>query len=304
MATYPNNYRTGVGFLPNYTFFGIIPYYIYNAELGTGAGSRLNWLIGSDGGGFPKTSSAPDGYDMKTPFPPVKAGGISAWNDPVAQLSMTGALLQGGPMEGTGSMEFTVPDGSLSMVISMSGNVAIATLTGESMVLRLTVGLSGNGAFQLTGTNNLALIVPFEGAGTVLTMGAGATDLRGLLSMEGEWSPFTELSPEGLANAVWSSLAAQYNDAGTMGNKLNSASAAGDPWGADLSSYPAGTAGSHLAILAKINRNKTISDPATGILTVYDDDGVTPLLTAQLYKDAAGSETYSGTGVERRERLA
>lgn len=130
-------------------------------------------------------------------------------------------------MEGSGSMEFTAPDGSLSLVISMSGNVAIATLTGDSMVLRLTVGLDGTGAFQLTGTNNLALIVPFEGAGTVLTMGAGATDLRGLLSMEGEWTPFTELSPEGLANAVWSSLAAQYNDAGTMGNKLNTASSGG-----------------------------------------------------------------------------
>lgn len=227
MATYPNNYRTGVGFLPNYTFFGIIPYYIYNAELGTGAGSRLNTQIGTDGNGFKRTSSAPDGYGMKAPFPPVKAGGISAWNDPIAQLSMTGALLQGGPMEGSGSMEFTAPDGSLSLVISMSGNVAIATLTGDSMVLRMTVGLNGTGAFQLTGTNNLALIVPFEGAGTVLTMGAGATDLRGLLSMEGEWTPFTELSPEGLANAVWSSLAAQYNDAGTMGNKLNTASSGG-----------------------------------------------------------------------------
>lgn len=103
---------------------------------------------------------------------------------------------------------------------------------------------------------------------------------------------------------VLDALSTQYNKPNTIGAKINSASAAGDPWGTDLSSYPAGTAGSHLAILAKINRNKTISDPVTGILTVYDDDGVTPLLTAQLYKDAAGTENYSGTGVERRERLA
>lgn len=303
MATYPNNYRTGVGFLPNYTFFGIIPYYVYNAELGTGAGSRLNTQIGTDGNGFKRTSSAPDGYGMKAPFPPVKAGGISAWNDPIAQLSMTGALLQGGPMEGSGSMEFTAPDGSLSLVISMSGNVAIATLTGDSMVLRMTVGLNGTGAFQLTGTNNLALIVPFEGAGTVLTMGAGATDLRGLLSMEGEWTPFTELSPEGLANAVWSSLASQYNISGTIGNKINSASAAGDPWSADLSSYGIGTAGYLMALQAKIARNKMITDPSTGVLTVFDDDGATPLLTANIFKDAAGTTPYNGTGAERRERL-
>lgn len=226
MATYPNNYRTGVGFISNYTFFGIVPYYVYNAELGTGAGSRLNWQIGTDGGGFARTSSAPDGYGMSTPFPPIKAGGISAWNDPVADMQMTGALLQGGPMEGSTTITFG-QSGNLSMVVGMSGTSAVVTLTGNSMVLRLTVGLDGTGAFTLTGTNNLSMIVPFEGAGTVLTMGVGSTDLRGRLSMEGEWTPFTDLSPENLARAVWDALASQYNDSGTMGNKLNTASSGG-----------------------------------------------------------------------------
>lgn len=273
MATYPNNYRTGVGFLPNYSYYGIFPFFLYNAELGTGAGSRLNTQIGTDGNGFKRTSSAPDGYGMKAPFQPVKAGGISAWNDPIAQLSMTGALLQGGPMEGTGSMEFTVPDGSLSLVISMSGNVAIATLTGDSMVLRMTVGLNGTGAFQLTGTNNLALIVPFEGAGTVLTMGAGATDLRGLLSMEGEWTPFTELSPEGLANAVWGALASANNDAGTMGELLNSAGAAADP------------------LLGVVEGTLTLRDVQRIVLAV---------LAGQVTGAGSGTETFKGQGGENR----
>lgn len=231
MATYPNNYRTGVGFLPNYTFFGIIPYYVYNAELGTGAGSRLNTQIGTDGNGFKRTSSAPDGYGMKAPFPPVKAGGISAWNGPVVQLSMTGALIQGGPMEGTADITFS-QSGALSMVVSMAGTAAVVTLTGDNMVLRMTVGLNGTGAFQLTGTNNLALIVPFEGIGSVVTMGVGSTDLRELLSLSGEWTPFTELSPEGLANAVWSSLVSQYQDDGTMGKALSTASSGGVDLGA------------------------------------------------------------------------
>ena len=42
--------------------------------------------------------------------------------------------------------------------------------------------------------------------------------------MQGEWTPYTELSPENLARAVWDALATQFNDAGTMGNKLNAAS--------------------------------------------------------------------------------
>lgn len=226
MATYPNNYRTGVGFLPNYTFFGIIPYYVYNAELGTGTGSRLNWQIGTDGGGFARTSSAPDGYGMKTPFPPIKAGGISAWNDTITNFQMSAALIQGGPMEGTATITIDQA-GGLSMVVGLSGSAAVVTLTGNSMVLRMTVGLTGSGAFQLTGDNNLALIVPFEGAGTVMTMGPGGTDLRERLSMSGEWTPFTDLSPENLAREVWNALLSQYQGDGTAGKALSTASSGG-----------------------------------------------------------------------------
>jgi len=42
--------------------------------------------------------------------------------------------------------------------------------------------------------------------------------------MTGEMTPFTELSPENLAKAVWSALASENNDIGTMGAKLNTAS--------------------------------------------------------------------------------
>jgi hypothetical protein len=53
-----------------------------------------------------------------------------------------------------------------------------------------------------------------------------------------------------------------------------------------------------------ILRNKTITDPATGLMTVYDTDGATPLLTAALFQDAAGTTPYAGAGAERREKLA
>ena len=41
---------------------------------------------------------------------------------------------------------------------------------------------------------------------------------------------------------------------------------------------------------------KRILDQATGIFTIYEVDGVTPWLTAQTYKDAAGTQPYDGTG--------
>lgn len=59
-----------------------------------------------------------------------------------------------------------------------------------------------------------------------------------------------------------------------------------------------------VALIEKLLRNKLVTDPGTGVATLYDDDSVTPLLTAQLYETAAGGQTYRGQGAERRERLA
>ena len=159
-------------------------------------GARFNRFVSET---TDKRAGVPNGY--AAPVLPVKPGGMSSLRG-ILTVGGSGDMLQGGPMDGTGSMTFT-QSGGLSLVISMSANQSVVTLTGNSMVLRLTVGLNGTGAFQLTGDNNLALIVPFEGAGSVLTMGGGASDLRGLLSMEGEWTPFTALSPEGLVAAMW-----------------------------------------------------------------------------------------------------
>ena len=61
---------------------------------------------------------------------------------------------------------------------------------------------------------------------------------------------------------------------------------------------------SKATLAAAILRNKTITDPTTGVMTVYADDGVTPLLTGQLYEDVGGSKQYRGSGADRRERLA
>jgi hypothetical protein len=102
------------------------------------------------------------------------------------------------------------------------------------------------------------------------------------------------------AAAVWSALASAFDVVGTMGNKLNSAGSAGDPWTALVDGELAGTT---LAKLKHILSYKTITDPVTGIMTVYDTDGTTPLLTAQLYQDADGTIKYKGSGAELRERL-
>lgn len=59
-----------------------------------------------------------------------------------------------------------------------------------------------------------------------------------------------------------------------------------------------------MSVAHAILRNKTVTNPATGVMTVYDVDGVTPLYTANLYENSSTSQAYRGQGAERRERLA
>lgn len=71
------------------------------------------------------------------------------------------------------------------------------------------------------------------------------------------------------------------------------------PESAQLMGIPSAT----ITRTEKLLRNKMITDPATGVLTIYDDDGTTPLVSGDIFEDAAGSQPYRGQGAERRERL-
>jgi hypothetical protein len=58
-----------------------------------------------------------------------------------------------------------------------------------------------------------------------------------------------------------------------------------------------------LKVVSQILRNKQKTDPATGMMTVYDDDGTTVLFTANIYEDADGATAYRGQGAERKDKL-
>lgn len=55
-------------------------------------------------------------------------------------------------------------------------------------------------------------------------------------------------------------------------------------------------------LVRMIQTNRLETNPTTGVLTIYDDND-SVLLTAQLYEDVAGSQTYQGQGAERRNKL-
>ena len=219
MALYPNNLRTASGWIQTRQL-GRPHLYTYS----TAPGQRRNIFTGA----IPKTSSVPEGYATHGALvQPYVAGAMGAVR-PTIELSGSGDALAGGPMEGTGTVALTADDGNLSLIVALDGTATL-TLSSGGVDLKLTVGMDGTGSITLTGdASNLAMIVPFEGAGGITL--AGTSDLRGRLSLEGDFNLPAEFSAEALASAVWDAEAANYGTAGTMGEKVNDAGSASNPW--------------------------------------------------------------------------
>jgi len=201
-------------------------------------------------GGLPTTTAIPEGYlHPNSWLMPYDLGSMTTSNlNGVAILSSTGVS-------------------GLASTVTMSGE-GLLTATG-GLLAGIELSISGSGNLSAIGGGLLEAIVTMAGTGA-LTGALGAT--AGLtVTMEGVGS--LTASPQGtgemvieiyvnqsqatvdqIVAAVWSSLAAEYNVSGTMGNKLNGAGSAGDPWTTDLSSYTtAGTAG---ALMKKASKPK------------------------------------------------
>jgi hypothetical protein len=145
-------------------------------------------------------------------------------------------------MTGSGSLS-----ADAALVVSM-----LASLTGSGTVSAGITGQKGMTA-SMTGTGTLAgnmtafanMIAELIGEG-VLSAGISATaEMSVDLIVTG-----TGLTTSNVGAAVWSALASLNNEPLTMGNKLNNAASAGDPWSTELPGSYAGTEAG--AILAQI----------------------------------------------------
>lgn len=111
----------------------------------------------------------------------------------------------------------------MQLVVSM-----IATALGEatsSANLNAALGLSGSASGEAT---HNAIITALAWAIGQANGEAMATLVRYATGeLRGSITPFTELSPEGLAAAVWNSLVTSYQEDGSMGKALGTASSGG-----------------------------------------------------------------------------
>lgn len=155
--------------------------------------------------------------------------------------TLSGSAAMGRAIASNLSGSGTISTANLSLIVQLVCNTlsGSGTLTASmSGIVQLASNLAGVGA--LTASLNLLASIICNISGTS-TLTAG---LRGTASLEADITPFTALSPESLAASLWNSLAASFDDPGTMGEIMNSIGAGADPWNTPLpGSYPAGTAG-------------------------------------------------------------
>jgi hypothetical protein len=130
---------------------------------------------------------------------------------------------------------------SLSASIAGSGTISEADLRTYA---ELSASLAGGGSITAAQMSALAHL-----AATLTGEGEASASMRLDCFMTATITSAGDLvTAQSCAQAVWSALSSVFNDPGTMGSKMNSASAAGDPWTAELPGvYQPGSAGYKLA---------------------------------------------------------
>lgn len=163
-------------------------------------------------------------------------------------------------ISGTGNISSNLTQGkalsaTLSGTSTLSANASLivqlaAALAGTS---ELTASAKGviNMAANLAGSGNMAagLSMLVGLAATLNGAGGISANLRGTASMSADIQVNSGAATTNeLVAAIWGAIAANYNEPGTMGQKLNGAASAGDPWGTALpGSYADGEAGKILS---------------------------------------------------------
>jgi hypothetical protein len=188
--------------------------------------------------GFPTGSNPPYAIVMGD-----KGGLISSSNTisgaSSTSISMAMGLAAQSALSGSGNLT-----GGLSLVIQLACGILAEGDISASLVGKLEMASALAGQGDLEASLGLIAFVVSEITGS----GSVEGTFYGTASLSADISSSSTLSPENLAAAVWNSIAASFNTAGTMGAKMNSAASAGDPWATALpGSYLSTEAGGILA---------------------------------------------------------
>lgn len=163
---------------------------------------------------------------------------------------------------------YSAGSGTVTNAAQVAGLFASATLAGLGVISNAAMGLTvemvaaiaGSGTLSASVIGQLQAVATLAGSSTVT---AAQSALAGLVASLAGTGVISDAQQEALGemtadiyvnqsqatvteivNGVWEALTIEHNNAGTMGEAMNGAGSAGNPWITDLSAYnTAGTAG-------------------------------------------------------------
>lgn len=173
---------------------------------------------------------------------------------------MIAALAAQASLSGSGTLVSNIT-GSLGAIASLSGT---GSLNGSIVgVWSMSTTLAGSGGLSADLRAIANMVSNLTGVGTFVSSAASIGNMEATINI-GVSDP---LSPESLAAAVWNALAASFDAAGTMGEKINDAGSASNPWTEVIEGTY--TAGELLRLLTAVAAGKsTIVDLGGGLATV------------------------------------
>ena len=183
------------------------------------AGFRNRFVGGLDAifGGYANGHLAPSSFVL-----PTEAGSISSYTESDGEITGTGLLTPGKPMNAagnlailgtgtldviflefltaTGTMAITQGTVTLGQVLQLVANGSMV-ISVDQALLSTAVSLNASGTMQIVGSGTLGGIFGIAASGAMaLTPNVISSALANMIAIAGGPEP---LSPQGLANAVW-----------------------------------------------------------------------------------------------------
>jgi hypothetical protein len=241
----------------------------------------LHWAaVTARDGFYVPLVSIPSGYaaPQHGGIPAIRAGSLSTYRAPVLTLTPTAVGALGRNLEAAAAIQILAE--ATGGLIAGGTAAATVTLIGSAEVV---AALKGEAAGTVTITALAdASALGFPAAVAVVTVsGSGQPMGKGFMVAT---TAESGLTPTGIARAVWTALAAANNDPGTMGEKLNGAGSAGNPWTEVIDGM---TASQLMSIIAAALAGKTSGQPGAPVFRAVDDSG--SRITATV--DADGNRT-------------
>ncbi len=238
---------------------------------------------------FSNYASIPNGTTHPVAWHPARTGGgVASYTDLSSSIeTQTAQLAAGKNLTANLDAAIALTNADLDQIVNLLANIS-ASITTTTATLAAVAALEA--AITASGTITTAQLGAIVGMLANLN-GTGLLSANNFAtaSISADINSNTPLSPNSLAAAVWNAVAGDFNDTGTMGEKLNDAGSGSNPWTEVIESGL--TAAEVLRIILAVQAGKT---------NIVDNGGGSATVT---FRDVADTKNRVEADMQDSERI-